>query len=198
MSTAIQPLLEPRLFIPLANLVTRYGLVNLVETGTGPASSGMEAASRLGLHGYTCDVYEPCVLRVASLYPQFDAYHGNSLSMFNEILPKLEGPTFFWLDGHCPTDQTCVPGGIFPPFDEMQLIRKLKRGFERDVLWLDDIAMIIDPANPVAVSWDVDLRGERWYGENEHKWSEYLAVMADTHDAFIDTQEGILKLTPRG
>src|SRR6202011_994835 len=104
----------PGLFIELAHLVSKHRIRFLVETGTGPASSGMEAARRLGLHGYTCDVFEPCVARAANLYPDFDVYHYDSVSMLKEILPPLVGPTFFWLDGHCPTDSACIPGGIFP------------------------------------------------------------------------------------
>lgn len=199
MSKGEQPLLAPGLFLDLSDVVARLGIRTLVETGTGPASSGMEAARRLGLHGYSCDVYEPCVERASRIYPEFDIYFGDSLGMLRDCLPKIVGPTFFWLDGHCPTDSACLPGGIFPLYDEMRLIRELKPDFAQDVFWLDDVAMIVDPANPVASSWDVYLGGPdaRWYGEKDHTWEEYLGVFAATHDYWLDDYNGVLKLTPR-
>lgn len=195
MATGHAPLLGEDNFSRLCVLVKRYGIVNLVETGTGPASSGMEAAARLGLQGYSCDVFGPCVERAAQIYPQFTIGHCNSEDFFRAILPRLEGPTFFWLDGHCPTDSACLPGAIWPPFEEMLLIKELKKGYERDVMWLDDIAFVVDPANPWAAKWDVDLRGERWFGDNR-KWSDYLAVFADSHD-YTQEFDCILQLTPK-
>lgn len=188
---------DPGLFLELANLVATRKIRTLVESGTGPASSGMEAAKRLGLHGYTCDVYEPCVVRAFQLYPEFDIYHADSLGMLRDCLPKISGPTFFWLDGHCPTDPACAPGPVFPLYDELLLIKEQKRGYERDVLWLDDVSMIADPANPTALEWDVFLgaTGEHWYGEKAHSWDDYLAVFADTHDA--EVVGSVLRLTPK-
>jgi len=142
-------------------------------------------------------VYEPCAERASQIYPDFQVYHSDSLSMLRDCLPTMQGPTFFWLDGHCPTDKECLPADVFPVYDEMALIRAFKQGFEHDVLWLDDIAMITDPDNPLASSWDVDLAGKRWYGETGHKWGEYLAIFSDTHDYEIDREDCILKLTPK-
>jgi hypothetical protein len=190
-----QPLCEPELFEPLQELVKRYGIVNLVETGTGPSSSGLEAAKRLGLRGYSCDVFRPCVERAAHMYPGSLCFHGESLGFFAHILPTLVGPTFFWLDGHCPTDQACLPGPIFPPYEEMLMIRSLKRGYEHDVLWIDDIAMIDVPDNPTASRWDVDLAGIRWQGAKEHSWEDYLSLMAGTHD--YEVNDCMLRLTPK-
>jgi hypothetical protein len=190
----------PGLFIELSDLVARRGIKNLFESGTGPASSGLEAARRLGLRGYSCDVFEPCVVRAAEVYPEFDVWHGDSEGVLKRILPELEGPTFFWLDGHCPTDSMCLPASVFPLYGEMVLIRDLKRGYEKDVLWIDDASMIIDPANPVATSWDVYLGGPdtRWFGEGEHTWEQYLAVFGATHDWALKGDEKILTLTPKG
>jgi hypothetical protein len=195
MSVGEQPLLTPALFEPLTALVAKYGIRNLVETGTGPRSSGLEAAKRLGLRGWSCDVYGPCVYRARDLYPDAILYHGESLGFFAQVLPRMAEPTFFWLDGHCPTDQECLPGLVFPPYEEMLLIKSLKKNYERDVLWLDDIAMVDVPDNPARSSWDVDLAGTRWQGAKDHSWAEYLAVFADTHDAEI--VDGILRLTPK-
>ena len=197
MSSTPDPLLEPRLFMELSNLVATRGIKTLVETGTGPRSSGMEAAKRLGLMGYTCDVYEPCVMRANDIYPDFHIYHAESLQFLRDCLPQITGPTFFWLDGHCPTDHACKPGEIFPLYEELTLIRAFKQGFENDVLWLDDIAMITAPDNPMATAWDVDLAGKKWHGDDSHSWEEYLAVFRDSHDAVIDREECLLKLTPK-
>lgn len=196
MSSGPQPLLEPTLWNPLQALVAKYGIVNLVETGTGPNSSGLEAAKRLGLRGYSCDVFAPCVERARGLYPDATLYHGESLSFFAHILPTLQGPTFFWLDGHCPTDQTCAPGPVFPPYEELTMIKALKPNYGSDVMWLDDVAMVDVPDNPCATPWDVDLAGVRWQGAKEHSWAEYLALLDSSHDH--ELTDGILRLTPRG
>ena len=197
MSIGQSPLCEPALFEPLKDLVAKYGIVNLVETGTGPSSSGMEAAARLGLRGYSCDVFWPCVEDERARHPQFTIYHGGSADFFRIILPELEGPTFFWLDGHCPTDQACIPAGIFPIYEELTLIRELKRGYERDVVWLDDIAMVDVPDNPLAVHWDVSLAGVRWQGQTDRPFSEYLAVLGETHDWSVDRESCTLRLEPK-
>ena len=190
-------LTEPALFTLLTQLVDRYGIKNLVETGTGPESSGLQVADRLGLRGYSCDVYQPCVDAARKRFPDAYLCHGESLGFFSEILPGLEGPTFFWLDGHCPTDLEDLPGPVFPPFEEVQLIKSLKQGYESDILWLDDIPMVDVEGNPVRASWDVYLGaiGTNWHGAKEHSWQEYMDILKDTHNAFVT--DSILRYEPR-
>lgn len=196
MSYGEQPLLMPEAFYALRESIERYEIVNIVETGTGPSSSGMEAAKRLGLNGYSCDVYAPCVQRAVGLYPTFRIEHSNSIDFLKAILPMLSGGTFFWLDGHCPTDEACIPGGVFPLYDEMLLVRQLKKGYERDVIWIDDIPMIIDPANPHAwKSAEGLLAGKPWHGERDHTWEQYLEVFDATHERSI--KDLVLRLTPK-
>ncbi len=189
-------LLKPALFLQLANLVTQYGIKNLVETGTGPNSSGMEAAARLGLRGYTCDVLDSNAVHASEQYPDFDCYHGDSISMLKDCLPNLTGPTFFFLDAHCPDDPASLPAGVFPLYEEMQTIRELKTGYAQDVIWCDDVTMIVDRDNPIRSDWTRVFRGEAWTGEREHSWKEYLAVFADTHSIELDNDEGLLELKP--
>ena len=161
MSKGQQPLCEPELFEPLQELVKRYGIVNLVETGTGPSSSGLEAAKRLGLRGYSCDVFRPCVERAAHMYPGSLCFHGESLGFFAHILPTLVGPTFFWLDAH--TDEECpvmreiaainrspLPHvilvddarlfGLFPAWpNKHEVLEALSNGGKRTVYEIDDV-----------------------------------------------------------
>jgi hypothetical protein len=185
----------------LRKLVSRYEIRSLLETGTGPTSSGMEIAKRLGLHGYSCDVSLPCVERARDLYPDFQIVHADSLTFLRDVLPSIEGPTLFWLDGHCPTTAGCLPGSVFPLYDEMLLIRDLKGDLYRDVLWLDDVQLIRDPLSPVHASeteWSVVLNGNEtaWTGERDHALADYLAVFEKTHDA--EVVERILRFTPKG
>ena len=193
---------ETRLFLEVANLVAKRGIKTLIESGTGPESSGMLVAKRLGLVGYTCDVYEPCCIAANDRFPEFFIYHADSEAMLKRILPSISQPAFFWLDGHCPTDPSCLPAGIFPVMEELQLIKELKPNYEKDVIWVDDILMVVDPANPVSTPWDVRLNvpamGEANWKGDEHPWADYLAVFADTHDWEIDSDDvKILKLTPK-
>jgi FkbM family methyltransferase len=190
-------LTEPHHFEALAAEVSKRHIKFIVETGTGPEASGMQAAKRLGLHGLSCDVYYPCVRDARLRFPGFPIDHMNSIDFLNLFLPMLEGPTFFWLDGHCPTCKSCKPGGIFPLYEEMELIRKLKRGFEHDVIWADDLPMIVSADNPHRASnWDVDLRGERWFGESGNTWTEFCALFSETHNKEVSGNT-VLRLTPK-
>jgi len=196
MSSGEQPLMGPIHFPALHRAVERYKIINLVETGTGPSSSGMEAAKRLGLRGYSCDVYAPCVMRASELYPEFRIELCNSLDFLKAVLPTLSGPTFFWLDGHCPTDPSCIPGGVFPLYEEMLLVRQLKSRYERDVIWIDDIPMIMDPENPYAwKSAEGLLAGKPWFGERDHTWAQYCDVFKKTHQT--DIVDLVMRLTPK-
>jgi hypothetical protein len=199
MASGEQPLLEDIHRQALGRAIEYFKIENLIETGTGPSSSGMEAARLFGLKGYSCDVYAPCVQRASQLYPEFRIEHSNSIDFLKAVLPELHGSTFFWLDGHCPTDQSCLPGDIFPLYDEMILVRDLKKWYEKDVIWIDDLPMIMDPANPVAAKvWDGVYRGdqgERWQGERSHSWQEFLDVFDKTHRREII--DSVLRLTPK-
>lgn len=197
MSKGVQPLLEEPLFSALCMLVDKYGIVNLVETGTGPRSSGLEAAHRLDLRGISCDVFGPCVERAVQLYPQFETYHSDSETLFRNLMPKLEGPTFFWLDGHCPTDDNTLPCSIFPPYEEIMLVKALKPDISRDVFWLDDIAMITAEDNPHRSEWNVNLGSVHgWTGNAEHSWVDYLNALHETHVAAMEFGE-LLTFVPR-
>lgn len=170
-------------------IINERGIVNLVESGTGPSSSGLAIAERFGLKGYTCDVYWPCVRAAAERHPTMLCHHGESLGFFRELFKMLDGPTFFWLDGHCPTDPDCLDCPVFPPFDEVQLIKLYKRGYEQDVIWLDDFPMVTTPDNPIASSWDVLLNKHggpiQWRGETSHTFAEYETILGATHSMSI-------------
>jgi hypothetical protein len=188
-------LTEARNYDDVVNTIKYFNIVNLVETGTGPESSGLVVAKKLGLRGFSCDVYEPCVISARERFPEAFIHHGESLGFLRMVLPTLEGPTFFWLDGHCPTDSACLPGPVFPPYDELKIIKEFKRNFAHDVFWLDDIPMIDVPDNPIASTWDVDLAGRRWYGAKEHTFTEYLDLLRDTHTSHI--ADSTLRFWPR-
>lgn len=196
MSIGEQPLTGHH-FPRLKALVERLGIVNLFETGTGPRCSGLEAAKMLGLRGFSCDVDANCVQRARGLHPTFTVHHGESLGFLAQVLPTLQGPTFFWLDGHCPTSPNDAPGPVFPPYEEMILIKSLKRDYGKDALWLDDIGMITAPDNPHSGIWGGHLGGANrfFYGADEHSWAEYHAVFADTH--VYEVVDGILEVTPK-
>lgn len=179
----------------LRELAAKYGWGYVVETGTGPESSGLQVAANLGLEGFTCDVFGPCVEAAQERFPQQFCYHGESLRFLETIVPRLTLPTFFWLDGHCPTDQSCLPCPIYPPFEEIQVLKKWKPGLERDTIWLDDFSMVDVPDNPIATSWDVDLAGKRWQGAKEHSFADYVALLDATHTHEIVGPT--LRFTPR-
>lgn len=177
-------------------LVAHYGLVNLVETGTGPESSALAAAQKNGLCGYSCDVFDRCVSHARETYPAFRVEHKNSVDFLAELLPDLDGPTLFWLDGHLPTSSLCIPGGIFPLYEELWLIRTLKHGFEKDVIWCDDVPYITALDNPIrAHTVNLELPSGFWHGEKAHAWGEYLAIFADTHE--VRLVESVLEFIPR-
>lgn len=195
--TRMATLTEPHHFEVVSNEVSKRNIRYMVETGTGPEASAMQVAKRLGIHGLSCDVYYPCVSRARTVFPGFVIEHKNSVDFLTLYLPLMEGAAFFWLDGHCPTDSSDLPCGIFPLYEEMILIRNLKKGFENDVIWADDLPMIMAPDNPhKAENWDVNLRGERWLGERAHSWQQFCAIFADTHDREV-VNNVVLRLTPK-
>lgn len=185
----------PGLFDAVRHLVNDHQLECLVETGTGPKSSGLQVATRLGLHGYSCDVFLPCVQNARDNFIGMGIYWGESLQFLKDILPALKVPTFFWLDGHCPTDLDVKPGPDYPAYEEIQVIKRWKYRYEKDVIWVDDIAMVDVPGNPVRTPWDVSLAGRRWYGAKEHPWESYVRILEDTHT--MEIAGSVLRYEPR-
>lgn len=94
-------LLDNARFLPLANLVAQHGVRFFVEPDAGGDATGMEAAKRLNLHGIACDTYHADALHAR--FPDYDVYDGDPLTFLREVLPKIDGPAYFWIDGNTPT-----------------------------------------------------------------------------------------------
>ena len=87
--------LSARDFLALANLVSEKGIRYFVETDANGQRDGLDLAGQLGLHAHVCDPRNAQTL--AGLYPDADIYDGNAAQFLEEVLPKLDAPTFFWL-----------------------------------------------------------------------------------------------------
>ena len=116
--------------------------------------------------------------------------------MLRRVLRGLNEPTFFWLDRALPTDEAALEGGIFPAYEELELIRSLKPDVSRDLIWVDDIPVVNVDDNPVAAkNWDVELAGSGRFGEKSHTSGlNTFSVLAATHDTALLMTKRLLML----
>jgi hypothetical protein len=184
MSTLVSHLPE------IQDIVMRYGIRTLIETGVGEpkgfASGGLAVAELLGLRGLSCDIDEGSVEAARTRFPEAVVYHGTSTAFLEKMLPLAHGPCFVWLDAHFPGDAS-VP--MWPVWDDLALLR----GYERHVIWCDDMQHVRDPENPACKGQRVGVDG--WPSDTAHTIAEYKACLADTHVAAIVGT--VLRFTPK-
>lgn len=142
---------DPRLLAEVDAARRHFGLDAFVETGTGNGIS-LEAAYPLFVLIYSCDIEADRIVKVRNTLPGALLYISDSLTFLEGVLPKLNTPTFFWLDAHGPD---------FPAYEELLRIKTLKRGYEHDVIWFDDF----DKPDHLG----------------RHVLSDYINVLAGTH-----------------
>lgn len=180
----------------LEEIIPRYGIKNIVETGTGEDSSGMKVAVRFRLTGFSCDIFPEYVNRARAMYPLYDIFEGTSLDFLTEVTHWVDGPTLFWMDAHFPQEDPSPKVPMWPLYEELTLLRSI-RDCSRDVIWCDDMQHVLDPENPIhdqAVG--IDILGGRWPGDSAHMLAEYRELFQATHDAAIVGT--VLQFVPKG
>ena len=177
-------------------VVRRFRLKNLVETGTGPHSSGLEVAANLGLHGYSCDIDPKYCSAARKTHPNFEIYNSDSLTFLANVLPRIAEPTFIWCDAHFANEKLNTKLPPWPLYEELKIIRK-SRDSNRHVIWCDDMQHVLgdNPIKDEVVGIDRhEENGGRWRGD-ERSIQEYVAPFLDSHLCYIEGT--ILKMEPR-
>lgn len=123
----------------LREYAQRFGLSCLVETGTflgDTVADVREAFSEI----YTIEL-SPELARQArrrfAREPHIHVVEGDAGVRLREILPKLSGPSLFWLDAHYSAGFTARAGQDTPIEQEVASIAEL-RPERKDVLLIDD------------------------------------------------------------
>lgn len=179
----------------------QYALRNFVETGTHFGDSVQSALDCGFEHVYSCDLMEhvhDAACRRFAQNPRVSLHHADSIAFLREILPRLSGPTFFWLDAHFPDHYgyPCRPEHRFPLAEELRLIARHRP--PTDVIACDDIRVVADPHNPAFTPGALERGGHAALVVPDVSIEMLAAPLAATHDWRVDLAgEGILLFEPR-
>lgn len=122
----------------LREFKTRYGLEILVETGTFKGDM-MDAMKKDFRQLYSIELaphfYERAMQRLIN-ERHIEILLGDSGKMLEILMPKLDGPTLFWLDGHYSKGDTARGDADTPIMQELGHI--FSRTDLRSVILIDD------------------------------------------------------------
>jgi hypothetical protein len=136
-----------------------------VETGTGHGN-GVDKAFTLGFEKiYSTEIIEEQFEKLKPKYeniPNIFLYNLPSPQFLKEVLPKIQGNIFFWLDAHYPgadlhmsnckylpnVDCWNYDPGIpeefrLPLLTELLIIKELRKD-KKDIIFIDDLAIFLD------------------------------------------------------
>lgn len=141
----------------ISSLIEGYGIKNFVETGTLHGDA-VELVDSLGLvdeiHSIELldKLHKECVDRFEGR-DHIKIHKGLSVEVLEEILPKIEGNTLFWLDAHFPgadigEESYIQPDKedreVIPLESELEVISRLRGGKYNDVIIADDLWLYED------------------------------------------------------
>jgi len=126
-------------------LVIRFGIRQLIETGTYEGATAIQAAGILPLV-HTIEISRSWYRSVAKeclQNPRIKRHQGDSVEIVPTLLPCLQGPTLWWLDGHW-SGQGPKYSVECPVVEELGLIHDR----QQDVVVVDDARMFEAPPGP--------------------------------------------------
>lgn len=182
-----------------AQLRAQFRLTTYVETGCFLGRS-LRLAQQAGFGDLlSCDICERYVLQCRKRFPGARIVHGDSLSMLRRCLPtRMGGPALFWLDAHFPATFGLpeTAANRYPLPHELELIRTLRRGWQHDVIAMDDLRVIRDRRNP---RWRPgELRGRHAACYQDITLAELCQPFQATHEiALLQQAEGVALFLPR-
>ncbi|TAE78165.1 MAG: hypothetical protein EAZ65_02825 [Verrucomicrobia bacterium] len=102
----------------------RFGLEILVETGTykGDMVEAMKGGFRKVYSIELADHFHQAAVRRFQQDAHVEILHGDSGRVMAELVPKLDGPTLFWLDGHYSAGTTARGDKDTPILEELDHI----------------------------------------------------------------------------
>jgi hypothetical protein len=181
-----------------------YNLTDFVETGCylGDGILRCKEQGFLVQNCYTCDIGEEFVKHTKNLWPQAHVECADSITFLQNLLPKLENRTLFWLDAHFPeyfnldfTDEKYR----MPLIDEIEVIKVFKKNYSQDVFLIDDTHCFKSDDNPMYVEGKLS---DQLIVENG--WHRLLSSLSDTHRIEHLTEmegepnfEGVLVCVPK-
>jgi hypothetical protein len=171
----------------------KYKLINFVETGCH-TGSGITHAVQNGLKGiYSCDIDPKFVNHCRNIFPGAFIYNQHSVDFLRTIVDLIPGNCLFWLDAHFPE----LTGGKseneeqrFPLFEELKVLSK-KDGIEHDVIFIDDIRVIISDDNPIKQDFDDQ------YKIHGSSIKDLTDLFPEHNSEVVNFQEGLLIMTPK-
>jgi hypothetical protein len=182
--------------LPLSNYRQTYDLNNFVETGCWKGD-GIAYAFQTGYkNAHSCDIGLNFVEECRTRFPEASIVHSESMQYFKDLLPTLKGRTLFWLDAHFPemygTDNDAEELKI-PLIPEIELIKKLKHDYAKDVILCDDMRTFRSKDNPRYREGEI---AENLY--MDVNWDAFKNILSDTHDAqLINDFDGVMVFTPK-
>ena len=116
----------------------RFGLDVLVETGTfkGDMIQAMRGDFRKLYSIELADHFHEAAVERFKSDPSIEILHGDSGQVMSELVPKLDGPALFWLDGHYSAGNTARGDKDTPVMEELGHI--FARQDLRCVILIDD------------------------------------------------------------
>ncbi|MEP4076552.1 hypothetical protein [Haloferula sp.] len=116
----------------------RFGLDVLVETGTfkGDMIQAMRGDFRKLYSIELADHFHEAAVERFQSDPSIEILHGDSGKVMSELVPKLDGPALFWLDGHYSAGNTARGDKDTPVMEELGHI--FAREDLRCVILIDD------------------------------------------------------------
>ena len=194
--------------------ISKYGLTQYIETGTGEANGLLHAFSYPFIDYYSVDIDEELIVDawkkvhertdIAPIKVHLAA--SRSIDALREWIPNLDSsPCLFFLDAH-------FPGADFHKISYEESIREYKqdafplgeelriivdtRDTSKDVFIIDDLMLYEDGAYDGGVEWKFQWLQKELDLETD---SSFLYdILRDTHDLVKDTRDqGYLVATPK-
>lgn len=132
----------------------RFGLDVLVETGTfkGDMVEAMKGSFRKVFSIELADHFHAAAVERFKGDANVEILHGDSGRVMSELVPKLDGPTLFWLDGHYSAGNTARGDKDTPVMEELGHI--FARPDFRCVILIDDARCFEGKSDQVYPSMD--------------------------------------------
>jgi hypothetical protein len=163
-----------------------YNISIFVETGTADACT-TQAMVPYFAKLYTIEIDVQLWMAACDMFMGEDKVHtllGDSADVLPGLMPKLTGPTIFWLDGHYCGGAT--RGSLDSPV-ESELETVLAQAPEGSVILVDDARLF---GGMEAEGGD---NGENYTG---YPHINYVAYLAASHNRNYLVQDDIIRVTP--
>lgn len=169
-----------------ADVARSLKLAAAVETGTFLAESTL-ALAEVFPRVYSIEVAADLHRRAVDLYGDRSGItflHGSSVDVLPEVTEKLEGPAFFWLDGHWCEGAPEVEGTQCPVLSEIDVIDASTHG-AGSVILIDDAHMHVAAPPP-------PYRREDW-----PPLVEVIDALRRVHRRYVTILEDVIVAGPR-